>query len=74
MARVLHVFKGDHAREAEAAIARALAAGDAVEVALVGGAPAPAIPVGVPVHRVPEPVPYDRLVELIFTADTVVTW
>ena len=74
MARVLHVFKGDHAREAQAAIARTLAAGDTVEVALVGGATAPVMPAGVPVHRVPDPVAYERLVELIFSADSVVTW
>lgn len=74
MARVLHVFKGDHAAEAAAVIARAVTAGDEVEVALVGGVPAPALPAGVTVHRVPDDASYERLVEMIFSADSVVTW
>lgn len=74
MARVLHVFKGDHAAEAGAVIARAVAAGDHVDVALVGGVTPPALPAAVGVHRVPAEVPYERLVELIFEADHVVTW
>jgi hypothetical protein len=74
MARVLHVFKGDHAVEAGVVIARAVAAGDQVEVAIVGGAETPALPAGVPVHRVPDQIAYERLVELIFSSDHVVTW
>ena len=74
MARVLHVFKGDHGAEALAVITRAVAAGDEVDVAVVGGSPAPALPAGVTIHRVPDDTSYDRLVELIFTADHVVTW
>jgi surfactin synthase thioesterase subunit len=73
MARVLHVFKGDHAAEAVAVI-RLQTAGDQVDVVLLAGAQAPALPEGVTVHRVPEDASYDRLVELIFTADHVVTW
>jgi hypothetical protein len=74
MARVLHVLKGDHDAEALAVITRAVAAGDQVDVALVGGGPAPALPAGVTVHRVPGDTSYERLVELIFAADHVVTW
>jgi hypothetical protein len=74
MARVLHVLKGDHGAEALAVITRAVTAGDQVDVALVGGVPAPALPGGVIVHRVPDDTSYERLVELIFTADQVVTW
>ena len=74
MARVLHVFKGDHAAEASIVIGRAVSAGDQVEVALVGGVQAPALPAGVTVHRVPDDTSYERLVELIFTTDHVVTW
>ena len=73
MARVLHVFKGDHPAEALAVI-RLQITGDQVDVALLAGAPAPALPAGVTVHRVPEETSYDGLVELIFTADHVVTW
>jgi hypothetical protein len=74
MARVLHVFKGDHDAEAGTVIARAVAAGDQVEVALVGGVEPPALPAGVTVHRVPEQLSYAQLAELIFTADSIVTW
>jgi predicted transcriptional regulator len=74
MARVLHVFKGDHAVEAAAVIAPQAAAGDEVAVALLAGVPAPASPAGVTIHRVPEDTSYERLLELIFEADTVVTW
>jgi hypothetical protein len=74
MARALHVFKGDHGAEAGIAIARAVAAGDQVEVAIVGGVAAPPLPTGVTVHRVPDQLSYEALVELIFAADHVVTW
>ena len=74
MARVVHVFKGDHAAEALAVISRAVAAGDQVDVAIVGGITAPALPDAVTVHRVPEDTSYDGLVELLFAADHVVTW
>jgi len=41
---------------------------------LLGGAAAPALPAGVRVQRVPEDASYERLLELIFAADHVVTW
>jgi hypothetical protein len=74
MARVLHVFKGDHAAETAAVIAPQLAAGDHVDVALLAGVQAPALPAGVTVHRVPDETSYEQFVELIFAADHVVTW
>ena len=74
MSRVLHVFKGPHASEALAVITPQAAAGDEVTVALLGGVTAPALPRGVHVTRVPEDVSYERLLELIFEADHVVTW
>jgi hypothetical protein len=74
MARALHLFKGEHGVEASAVIARAVAAGDQVEVALLAGAAVPTLPAGVAVHRVPDELSYDRLVELVFAADAVVTW
>ena len=74
MARALHLLKGDHAAEAIAVIAPQVAAGDQVTVALLAGAALPALPAGVEVHRVPEDASYERLLELIFAADSVVTW
>jgi hypothetical protein len=74
MPRVLHLFKGAHTREAVAVITPQAAAGDEVTVALLGGAVAPPLPAGVRVQRVPEDAPYERLLELIFAADHVVTW
>ena len=43
-------------------------------MALLGGATAPALPAGVTVQRVPEDASYERLLELIFAADHVVSW
>jgi hypothetical protein len=74
MARVLHVFKGDHAAEALAVITPQVATGDEVSVALLAGAEPPALPGGITIHRVPEEASYERLLELIFEADSVVTW
>jgi hypothetical protein len=74
MARVLHVFKGDHGAEAVAVIARQLAAGDEVTVALLVGVEPPTLPNVVTVHRVPDELSYERLVESIFASDSVVTW
>jgi hypothetical protein len=74
MSRVLHLFKGAHPREAVAVIAPQAAAGDEVTVALLGGAAPPPLPAGVTVQRVPEDASYERLLELIFAADHVVTW
>jgi hypothetical protein len=74
MADMLHVLKGDHATEALAVIAAQVAAGDRVTVALLAGAAVPSLPAGVEVHRVPEDASYERLLELIFAADSVVTW
>ena len=74
MAHALHLLKGDHADRAVAVIGPQIAAGDRVTVALLGGAAAPSLPAGVDVRRVPEDLSYDELLELIFAADTVVTW
>lgn len=74
MPRVLHVLKGDHTDLALAVIGPQTAAGDEVTVALLGATPAPALPAGVTAHRVPEDTSYERLLELIFEADSVVTW
>jgi hypothetical protein len=74
MPRVLHVIKRDHADLALAVITSQAAAGDQVGVALLGATPEPALPAGVIVHRVPDDISYERLLELIFEADSVVTW
>ena len=78
MARVLHLFKGDHAAEAAAAIGAQLAAGDHVTIALLDRGQAPVLATGASadaeMHRVPDDLSYERLVELIFASDHVVTW
>ena len=74
MARVLHLFKGDHATEAGAVIGAQLAGGDEVTIALLDGAEARALPAGATTIRVPAEASYERLVELVFAADSVVAW
>ncbi len=74
MARVAHIFKGDHAAEAGAVIAAQIAAGDEVTVALLADTAPPTLPAGVKIQRVPEETSYEHLLELIFAADHVVTW
>jgi hypothetical protein len=74
MATVLHLIKTADAGLARAAIEHQRAAGDAVSVALLHGAPAPEVPADVRVFRVPGDLSWDRLLDLIFEADQVVTW
>jgi hypothetical protein len=74
MVRVLHLFKGDHATEAAAVIAAQIGGGDDVTVALLDAARATGLPAGVTTRRVPAETSYEQLVELIFAADSVVTW
>ena len=74
MARVLHLFKGDHTTEAVSVITPQLAAGDHVTVAILGGVAPSSLPPGVEIHRVPEEASYERLLELIFASDNVITW
>lgn len=74
MAAVLYLLKGDDSAVARAAITRQLETGDEVTVALLHGAPVPPLPVRVRVHRVPDDVSYEKLLEMIFHADQVVTW
>ena len=73
MARVLHLFKGDHAAEAAAVITAQVGAGDHVTVALLDAA-TPPLPGGVETKRVPAELSYEQLAELIFASDHVVTW
>jgi hypothetical protein len=74
MARTLHVLKGGDAGLALTTIARQVAAGDTVTVALLPGASPPSLPPGVQAHRVPDDWSYERLLEAIFAADHVTTW
>jgi hypothetical protein len=74
MAHVLHVLKGDHVRDMLATIEPQLRAGDRVTIALLGDAAAPPLPESVDTRRVPDEISYDELIELIFAADSVVTW
>ena len=74
MATTLHLLKDGHLDVALAAIARQAAAGDRVQVALLGEAGPPALPAGVSVHRVPADLSYDALLDAIYAADRVVAW
>lgn len=74
MATVLHLFKGGDPALALATIGRQLGAGDRVEVALLHGAGAPALPPEVTVRRVPGDLSWEALLERVFTVDHVVTW
>jgi hypothetical protein len=74
MGRVLHVLKGVELTLALATIRGHAAGGDEVTVALLPGAPLPALPPAVRAIRVPDDASWTQLLELIFDADQVVTW
>ncbi len=74
MGAVLHLLKGGDSRLAATVIAGQVAAGDRVTVAVLHGAPVPALPPGVRLLRVPDDLSYAGLLEAIFEADQVVTW
>jgi hypothetical protein len=74
MVRALHVLKGGDAALALTTMARQVAAGDTVTVALLPGASPPPLPAGVEAHRVPDDWSYERLLEAIFASDHVTTW
>jgi hypothetical protein len=74
MARVLHMLKGNDSTLALVVVAHQQAAGDEVAVALLPGAPVPALPDGVARHRVPDDLAWEALLERIFEADQVITW
>ena len=73
MTRVLHLLKGP-SEIALAAINAGVTGGDAVTVALLPGAEAPAVPAGVTVRRVPDDASWEELFDLIFEAESVVAW
>jgi len=74
MASVLHLLKAGHDALPLAVIERDLQAGHAVAVALLPGAESPALPAGVRLHRVTRDLSWDQLLDLVFAADTVITW
>jgi hypothetical protein len=74
MATVLHLLKGDDPTLAVTAIDHQLASGDRVTVALLHGMTKPKLATAVRVLRVPEDVSHEKLLELIFESDQVVTW
>jgi hypothetical protein len=74
MAAVLHLLKASDPSLARVAIVQSLGAGDRVTVVLLPGAARPELPAGAAVHRVPDELSWDRLLELLFESDQVVTW
>ena len=74
MTTVLHVIKGPLSDLARATIAEEVAAGDRIVIALLDGAPDPALPATVPIHRIPSELSYDGLLERVFEADQVIAW
>jgi hypothetical protein len=72
MTKVLHLLKGDRTLAADV-MARQVAAGDSVTVALLEGE-ASALPAGVTVRRLDADLTYEELVDLIFEAEQVVPW
>lgn len=74
MGRALHLVKGPDAALPLAALAQHVAAGDTVTIALLHGVPPPAVPTGVRLLRVPDDASYEKLLELIFESDQVITW
>jgi len=80
MASVLHILKADSAPYALAAIERqSREPGTAVTVVLMHGKLAPTLPPGVRVYRLDETsaeghLNYSDLLDLIFSADQVISW
>jgi hypothetical protein len=75
MPTALHLLRRRDPSVALATIARQLANGDRVTVALIDGATAPPdLPADVAVRRVPADCSHEQLLDLIFEADSVITW
>jgi len=80
MPRVLHLLKADFSPAALAVIERQRSeSGTEVVVVLMHGAPAPVLPAGVTSHRLAEngsegSLTHSRLLDLIFQADSVISW
>jgi hypothetical protein len=73
MAAVLHILGQQDPGRVIDVIRGQLAAGDTVTVAVVGPE-LPSLPPGVTAHRVPAELSYDQLLDLVFSADQVISW
>ena len=80
MPRVLHLLKADSSAAALPVIERqSRESGTLVTVVLIHGAPTPIVPPGVSIHRIAEngsegSLTYSQLLDLIFQADSVISW
>jgi hypothetical protein len=74
MATILHLLTRADAALARTVIEQEVGAGARVTVALLPGGAAPALPGGVTVRRVGGDLSYADLLDLIFEADSVLTW
>ena len=74
MAAVLHLLKRGHTALARTVIDQHVRAGDHVTVVVLPGTTPPDLPAAVPVRRLDGDLSYTQLLDLIFSADRVVTW
>jgi len=74
MAAVLHLLKGGDPALPLSVIESDLRAGHEVTVALLPGADPPALPPGVRIHHVTRDLSWPQLLELVFVADSVISW
>jgi len=74
MAAVLHLLKSGEPGLAGAVIDQHTRAGDQVTVVVLPGSAAPDLPAGISVRRLDVDLSYSQLLDLIFSADRVVTW
>jgi hypothetical protein len=75
MPAVLHLLtRADDARALSAIEREREDADTRVEIVLLPGATAPALPAGLTARRVPDDLSYDELLDLIFSSDQVIAW
>ena len=74
MAAVLHLIKSGATKLAGSVIDQHVSAGDRVTVVVLPGSQAPEVPASVHLRRLDGDLSYSQLLDLIFSADRVVTW
>ena len=75
MPRFLHLIKRDSSPLAADIVARQLReSGAEVTVVLLDGGAAPHLPAGIAVKRLGADLDHDKLLDLVFESDHVVTW
>ena len=74
MTAVLHLLKSGEATLAARVIDQHVRAGDQVTVVVLPGGVASGLPAAVSLHRLYVDLTYSQLLDLIFSADRVVTW